>query len=36
MLLLQGQYLENSVTKRKNKGTFFSQTFKVGKSKVPF
>ena len=34
MLLLQGQYLENGATKRKNKSTFFSRTFKVGESKV--
>ena len=35
MLLLQGQYLENGATKRKNKSTFFSRTFKVEESKVP-
>ena len=34
MLLLQGQYLENGATKRKNKSTFFSRTSKVGESKV--
>ena len=34
MLLLQGQYLENGATKRKNKSTFFSRNFKVGEIKV--
>ena len=35
MLLLEGQYLENGATKRKNKSTIFSRPFKVGESKVP-
>ena len=35
MLLYQGLYLKNGATKSKNKGTFFSRTFKVWESKVP-